>query len=513
MVDEEIVGLFAAEGLLVSPEALEFLKGLDEPLAFASRVAGEARKRGLFVVERNLVEELAELKEDEKIPVPAEVSRAPDWKPLAREWGPDLRFFDSTDVSRKSRCKGKVEDFVAYFRDRLARTRKIIEARGGGGNGALSTKALPALDRGRELRVIGLVKSKRPTKKGDLLVEVEDEEGVAKVWIGKGRNEREQACFRSAAGLLLDEAVAVDGRWSDPFVIAVEIVWPDVPVRAPKRAEKDVAVAFLSDLHVGSKLFLEKEFASFIRWINGGAETREGREIAGRIKYLVVAGDIVDGIGIYPRQEKELLVRDIFEQYRICGKFLAALPDYVEVVVAPGNHDAVRRAEPQPGFSGEIADALGGGSNLHLVGSPSFAEIEGFSTLIYHGTSLDSIIAALPGMSYARPEKPMCELVRRRHLSPLFGENLIVPEQKDYMLIEKLPDIVHMGHVHKNGYEAYRGILMVNSGTWQARTEFQAKQGHMPSPGILPVYDLRKGDISAVRFADEAKAGAEGGRL
>jgi DNA polymerase II small subunit len=106
----------------------------------------------------------------------------------------------------------------------------------------------------------------------------------------------------------------------------------------------------------------------------------------------------------------------------------------------------------------------------------------------------------------------MVELIKRRNLSPLFGENPIVPEPKDYMVIEELPDIVHMGHVHKNGYEKYRGIVLINSGTWQARTEFQAKQGHVPSPCLLPVYDLHKGDISVVSFESTPAAQAGGAK-
>ena len=128
-------------------------------------------------------------------------------------------------------------------------------------------------------------------------------------------------------------------------------------------------------------------------------------------------------------------------------------------------------------------------------------------TLAYHGTSLDSVIAALPGMTYAYPEKPMVELLRRRNLSPLFGENPIVPEEKDYMVIEEVPDILHMGHVHKNAYDNYKGTVVVNSGTWQERTEFQRKQGHVPTPCILPVYEMKRGQVSIVNFADEiAKA-------
>jgi DNA polymerase II small subunit len=400
VVEDELVRKFTEAEVLITPEALEAIRAMDDPLAFASKLLQESGKRNLFVIEKSFVQELCEIKEEAKIPLPVEVRRVSDFKPLAKEWAPDLRFIEKADVTGKSNCKGKVEDFVACFRDRLTRTRKLIESRGG--EGIVPTNSLKGLAQGRELRVAGLISSKRPTKKGDLLVEIEDEEGIAKVWIGKGRNEKEKACFDAANKLLLDEVAAISGKWSDPFVIATEIIWPDVPIRAATTIEKPVSVAFLSDLHVGSKLFLEKEFGSFIQWLNGGVGGQDGRERAGRVKYLVIAGDVVDGIGIYPKQEKELVVRDIFEQYRICARFLEAVPDYIEIILAPGNHDAVRRAEPQPSLYGEVADALGKMGNVHLVGNPAIAEIEGLKTLIYHGTSLDSVIAALPGMSYAR---------------------------------------------------------------------------------------------------------------
>jgi DNA polymerase II small subunit len=414
-----------------------------------------------------------------------------------------LRFIESSDVSGKSKCKGHVEDFVAYFRDRVERTRKILEARGGG-SGTVKTSVLGKFAEGRDVRVIGIIKSKRQTKKNDLLVELEDEEGIAKVWVGKGRNDAEKQCFASANNLLLDEVVAIDGKMSGPFLVATDVLWPEVPARNAQLIEKEVAVAFISDLHVGSKLFLEQRFGAFVQWLNGGVGGEKQKELAGKVKYLIVAGDIVDGIGIYPKQEKELVVRDIFEQYRMFGKLMESVPDYVEIIVAPGNHDAVRRAEPQPRVSDEIKEAIGG--KMHLVGNPSMVEIEGLKTLVYHGTSLDSIIAGLKGLSYNYPEKAMVELVKRRNLSPLFGDNPIVPEHHDYMLIDDVPDIVHMGHIHKNGYDRYKGILIVNSGTWQDRTEFQMKQGHVPSPCLLPVYDMKRGELEVVNFTAEAKA-------
>jgi len=38
--------------------------------------------------------------------------------------------------------------------------------------------------------------------------------------------------------------------------------------------------------------------------------------------------------------------------------------------------------------------------------------------------------------------------------------------------------------------EFYRGVLMLNSGTWQSQTPFQASVGINPTPGIAIIVNL-----------------------
>jgi DNA polymerase II small subunit len=175
--------------------------------------------------------------------------------------------------------------------------------------------------------------------------------------------------------------------------------------------------------------------------------------------------------------------------------FISDLPDYIEVIAAPGNHDAVRRGEPQPALGKDLVSG-----DITAIGNPCSLSIEGVKHLVYHGTSIDSMIANIPGASYMHPEKVMVEYLRRRHLSPIYGGNLIIPENVDYMVIEDPPDIFHCGHVHKNGYTQYRGTLLINSGTFQDRTDFQVKQGHVPTPALVPVFELKGGHLHTLDF-------------
>jgi DNA polymerase II small subunit len=237
-----------------------------------------------------------------------------------------------------------------------------------------------------------------------------------------------------------------------------------------------------------------------VEWLNGRGEQKE---LAGKVKYIVVAGDIVDGIGIYPNQEKELLIKDAVKQYSMFDDFVNRLPDHMEVIVAPGNHDAVRRGEPMPAIGKDLIT-----SDVISVGNPSAVSIEGIKHLIYHGTSMDSLIATLPSrpgneISYKHPERVMLEYLKRRHLSTIYGGNPIVPEKVDYMVIEEEPDVLHCGHVHKNGYMLYRGTVLINSGTFQDRTEFQVKQGHIPTPALVPIYEMKTGKLRTLDFKTE----------
>ncbi len=473
-----------AKHIRLTPEAYEFLE--------KNEISGEVYQKiilsdSLFVT-KEMIDGL--LSSQEKIPTkPVSVARSPDFKPYAKEYSANFRLIDRSDITGKSNCTGKIEDFVAHFRNRFERVSKILRMRMAE-NTIVTTKQLKG-SQGGKVRLIAMVTEKRPTKKGNILLNVEDEEGCAKVVIPKDTD-----AYKLASHILLDDIVAFDGKNADELFISDALTWPEIPfARVQKKTERDIGIAYVSDLHFGSKKFLEKEFAHFINWLNGS----EGkRELAGKVKYIIVCGDLVDGIGIYPEQEKELVVKDIYKQYEMFDAAMEKIPDYITVIAAPGNHDAVRRAEPQPAIPRELIR-----SDVELVGSPCNVEIEGLKHLLYHGTSLDSIIAGMGGLSYEKPEEAMLEILRRRHLSPIYGDNLIVPEERDYLVIEEEPDVMHMGHVHKNGYMTYRGTLLLNSGTFQDRTDYQVRVGHHPTPGIVPVLETKSGKLNHISFMGE----------
>jgi DNA polymerase II small subunit len=126
-----------------------------------------------------------------------------------------------------------------------------------------------------------------------------------------------------------------------------------------------------------------------------------------------------------------------------------------------------------------------------MLGNPSLIELDGVKVLMFHGQSLDDIIATTPGLSYSKPAEAMKVLLKARHLSPIYGQRTpIAPEQEDLMVMTEVPDVFHSGHVHITDVQNYRGTLIVNSGAWQTQTPFQQTMGIMPTPGIMILIDL-----------------------
>lgn len=272
---------------------------------------------------------------------------------------------------------------------------------------------------------------------------------------------------------------------SQSFVIK-NIISPDIPDHLPNRAKSESYVVLISDLHVGSKYFMETTFMKFLNWMSSSDD-----EVVRRIKFLCIGGDLIDGIGIFPNQDKELLELNINNQMSHVIDLLSRIPKHINVFVIPGNHDPGRRALPQPSIPRQNSEKLYTFRNFTMLGNPSLIELNGVKILMYHGQSLDDIIGTIPDLSYAKPAEAMKVLLKARHLSPIYGERTpIAPEQEDHMVITEVPDIFHSGHIHVLDAQNYRGTLIVNSGTWQGQTNFQKTMGIIPTPGVAVIVDL-----------------------
>ncbi len=389
----------------------------------------------------------------------------------------DSRVEVSGDITGESTCTGELEDFIRYFRDRYQRLEEILKGR-------VNPRRIGSIQGGRQTSVVGMVKDVRATRSDNRLVELEDPSGSVNTVFSDEDVE-------AADSLVVDEVIGVEGRVSgDGEVVYVDDVYfPDVPRNHDREAVgRPVKAVLVSDVHVGSDTFREDLWREFTDWL----------QIQDDVEHLLVAGDLVEGVGIYPGQEDELDVVDIHRQYEICAELFREIPDNVEVVAISGNHDSVRLAEPQPAPPQELQEPFP--SNVSFVGNPATVEVEGVEFLMYHGVSLNPFAELLPDVEIENPETAMRHMLRKRHLAPMYGRVRLAPEERDHLVIDSVPDVLHTGHTHTVGADRYKGVDVVNTGAWQSQTKFQRKMNIQPDVGYAAVVDLESMDIGFKRF-------------
>ncbi|MCK5252326.1 MAG: DNA-directed DNA polymerase II small subunit [Thermoplasmata archaeon] len=397
------------------------------------------------------------------------------------------------DITGDSTCSGCISDFTRYFQDRFRRLKRLIVNRREM-MGAVPVAAIR--NRGGDVKAIGMVVDKQTTSKGGVIFEIEDESGRIKVLSTGVKG--------TPVDIVTDEVVGVVGTTNPKrdLVYAEQIVRPEIPVRrTPHTTDRDLNVAFAADIHVGSNTFLDTQWNHFMDFLNGRLDNGNGtKEILETLEVLVIPGDVVDGIGVFPGQQDELLIDDIYRQYEALAELLKDVPDHIKVIMSPGNHDAVRLAEPQPSLPPDIQRMFAG--KIQFVGNPSLIDIEGVNILTYHGKSIDDFVTHVQTCTYEDPVTVMKEMLKRRHLAPIYGGRTnLAPEVNDHLVIETIPDIFVTGHVHGTGVERYRGTTLINASAWQDQTNYQRSMNFVPDPAKVPIVNLRDMSIKLMDFA------------
>ena len=402
--------------------------------------------------------------------------------------------------------KREVQDFIDYFNARYRGLSQILGSRQELANATAIGRVLQKRER-ESISIIGMVSEKSVTKNGNLVLSLEDPSGIIKVIVNKNKPE----LFALCQTVVLDEVIGVIGFNGDKVVFATNILWPDIPRKEIKKSGDDLYVLFLSDLHVGSNKFLLDGFEKFLRWLNLEEGSEKQREIATKVRYLIIAGDLVDGCNIYPEQDKELLIKDVSEQYKECARLLSKIPRHISVILCPGNHDAMRVAEPQPPLYKDFAEEMYKIPNITFVSNPALVRIHasetfsGFDLLLYHGYSFDYFVANVDDIrnhgGYNRADIIMSFLLKRRHLSPSHTSTLYVPFRDiDPLLISHVPDFFITGHIHKSAVAHYKNVTTICGSCWQAKTAFQEKVGHNPEPGRVPAVNLKTREVKVLKF-------------
>jgi len=399
--------------------------------------------------------------------------------------------------SKNLTSNGTIKDYIQYFQDRFLRMERLLRQRIDVKAATPIKEALKSPSKSK-VKIIGMVTEKREAKQ-QLFFTIEDLEASATILVPRNAPKR---VHNKARFLLLDQVICVEAKKTrNNLFLAEDIILPEIGYKPQRRAYEPVYAVLTSDIHVGSTKFNEEAFNNFILWLNGKFGNQRARKIAGQVKYLLIAGDLIDGVGVYPKQEEELVIQDYKKQYQRAAEFIEKIPKYIEIVLLPGNHDAPRKALPQPAIKPELLKSLQESKRFHSVGNPSLISIHGVEVLMFHGRSLDDLVATVPGLRHDQPEKIMKMLLQCRHLAPSYGgKTMLAPENQDFLVIERPPDILHAGHTHVMGYCNHKGVLVVNSGGWQEQTDYMQKLGLIPTPGKVPVVNLQTLEITVLSF-------------
>lgn len=389
-----------------------------------------------------------------------------------------------------------VEDFVKHFRNRYTEIKQILQDR-------TELQNLTSLDRingqKQNISVIALVSNKRATKNKNILLEIEDLTGRGLALINHNKPE----LYKKAQEIVMDEVIGLKCGGSREMLFVNDIVYPDAAIFEKKKAEQEVYALFTSDMHVGSDKFLEENFLKFVEWVNGKINHKQEIE---KIKYLFITGDNVDGVGIFPGQEEFLKIKNIKKQYERLAELLGMIRKDIRIVMCPGQHDAVRVAEPQPIIGEDYASPLYKLKNLTLVTNPCYVSlVEGFEVLMYHGASFHGVINDIETLrvsnAHDNPARVVKELLKRRHLAPSHSSVIYIPSEKDPLLIRRIPDIITTGEVHKVDIDTYNNILIIANSCWQSITSYEEKVGNHPDPCKVPMLNLKTREIKILDFS------------
>jgi DNA polymerase II small subunit len=486
-IREKILAEATRRGMLLNPEALSILvENYDEKCIHTvlDRLVEEMKKESLLVISKETVARVIGRTEG------IEISIGFHPQVLAKEVEARIEVLKTYEAKRVS---DDVEARRQYFANRFFKISSILRSRADMNPYYSLRKACSLPDRS-EGKTIAMLYEKHE----NYLV-VEDFDFTTKVIIPR---DCDKDLKERISRLLPDSVIGISFYVSNSKLFCKSLIFPDVPIRRFKPAEEDVSVLLTSDIHYGSQKFSEKAFLKMIKWLREGGLTERERELSSRVKYVIIAGDLVDGVGIYPQQEKELRIRDVEKQYDELSNLLSQIPEYVKLIVIPGNHDATIRAIPQPPIFDEYAEKLKLNGNLLSLSNPCAVSLHGVKFLVYHGTSMEDIATFAKNASYDKPENAMEIMLQLRHLAPVYGSRTpILAQGQDELVIEDIPDVFHTGHVHVFRNGVYREIRLVNSGTWQERTKYQEQLGIVPTPNIAAVLNLRNGAVSQINFS------------
>lgn len=412
----------------------------------------------------------------------------------------------------KEPSKIGVKNFMLYFNQRLEYFTNLLSNRISLDNVIRIQRLKELQDTNTQVSIIGLVSDFQVTKNGHHIITIEDKSGAVKCFVNKDNTE----LIEKIKVLCLDEGIGIVGKVGKDIIWSDDIIIPSPPlaVELKKIEDEESYVVCISDLHIGAHVFQDEAFSKCIDFLNANTNNESLNEIASKIKYVMIPGDLIEGIGIYPGQGKDARILSTEKQYHEVAMWLNQIPKSIAIIMIPGNHDTNRLSEPQPPIPYEKAYAVYNLENALIFSNPSIVTIfnqdtsGGLECYSYHG---GSYFYYAQEIQYLRekggakaPEEVVKFLLEKRHIAPSHGSTLYIPDtQEDPLIIKKMPDLFFTGHTHKLSLANYKGCTIVSGGCWVEMSDYQEKMGMFPDVGKCVLINAKTRKPKIINFYTE----------
>ncbi len=278
-----------------------------------------------------------------------------------------------------------------------------------------------------------------------------------------------------------------------------DIIRPSFQQKEFRATTDSHKILFVSDIHFGSQNFVRSVFAKLIKFLTLNDLDSQFQKLASEISTLMIVGDLVEGVGLFPDQRSAILYHSLQTQYEGLSVLLRDIPKNINIIVIPGEHDATQIPNPQPAIDKKIAKTLLELPNLKSFGNPIRISIENMSILAFHGQKNEVLFEKHFHLDPINPIIGIQHLLEYRHLYPEYGSfNPIAPYKRDYLVIDEIPDVVVSGHFHQAHFNEYKGVKIITCGSFQREDHKRSKDIINTYLGVFPVLDTHTGEVEMI---------------
>lgn len=305
---------------------------------------------------------------------------------------------------------GRKETTVSQISDRLnARYQKISEI--------LSKKIelanLISVNRisqqNNKFSIVAMLKEVNP---GDRSLLAEDPTGTTTVYISdEAVGDLPYLVEDEIVGLVCDNEDSSENR-------VARIVFPDIPLPTRVAAtQQDFLCMFVSDVHMGEEGFQPRALEKLEEYLR-------------KVKQDVLV----------------FVLGDVSKDPADLERFQRMFPPNYTVMYLQGELEGVCKDNCLP--------------------DPVLVEVGGVKIFMSHGKMFQGYMEKFK----VSPEGMLLQMIKKRHLSPTFGENPRLDDEK--LLLEQVPDIFVIGHYHEPRTANYKGATVISLGSFVTQPIF-----------------------------------------